>query len=215
MQGSRLTIFRGGLLAGSDVVLVTVALYRTQGNLGQQLIVNQRHTNTGSQIAAIVVSHPAIDKSAECIRGWIGGNQKRAGGGVFAEQGALGTAQYLHALYVYQIQQLAIPARQVQAIQVNPDGAVYAGAVISLAYAAYPYLRATALVNLQTGRLVADILEVGNARVTQLVAGKRGNGHRYILYGLFPFASGNNHFFQHTRLCMRGLWQVGACHNNG
>jgi hypothetical protein len=97
---------------------------------------------------------------------------------------ALRTPQDLNALYVDQIQELAIPARQVESVDVNTHRAIHPGTIVPLPDAANPYLGATALVDLQSRGLVTKIFQVGDARITQLVARKGCHRNRHILDGL-------------------------------
>jgi hypothetical protein len=126
-------------------------------------------------------------------------NAHRAAGGVAALQRALGAAQHFHTIDIEQRHRCQCPHTLIGAVDIKRDRARLAGLKIRLRHTANGELRlfrAERQHHLHIRNLGADIKNIVDVLLLEILAAQHLDRDRHILRLLRPLLCGNHHFFK-------------------
>ena len=130
----------------------------------------------------------------------LGEDLQGAGGGVLAEEGALGAAQDLHPFDIHQVAEGLAGAAAVDAVYEGADGRLQPGVVAGGAHAANAQGAAVGGavggIDRDAGGDLLQAVEVLDAAGVEVLAREGADGNGDVLDGLLPLGGGYHHFLQ-------------------
>src|SRR5690606_4691541 len=153
--------------------------------------VGERHIDVAAEVDAVVAAEGHFPDAAEFLVGLRRYDVEGAADGVLAEQGALGTAQHLHALDIGEIHDAPGGAAEVDAVHVDADGRIAGDDEVRLPDPADEHggneAGAAALrprAEIQVGNEVAHIGKVQRKAIGEVLSGEGGDRYRRLLQAL-------------------------------
>ncbi|CAI8760338.1 hypothetical protein EMIT0196P_150106 [Pseudomonas chlororaphis] len=162
-----------------------------------QLVV-QRPGNSALGLEVAVLAHRGLDAALGGEARCAGADVDHPGGGVLAEQRALGTAQHFQLLDVHQVEHRHARPSQVDVVDVQPDAAfqAIAGRVVAQAADRHAGLARVHVGDVDARHQLLQILDAIDPLALQGLATDHAHRRRYVLGALLATPRGHGHGFQ-------------------
>ena len=190
-----------------QVFHIAVAVPGGEGKTARQGVV-ERHIDIAVRVDPVVTAGGDFGPAKESVGLRLAGDHRDgAAYGVASEQGALGAAEYLHALHIHRVHDLADGAGDVNPVEINANPRVDWQGPVSAAHAA-DHDDGGGVARGNGGGEVKDHIggefpqvgKVHHAPRLDVFTRKRGDGDRRVLQAFLAFARGDDDFLQRAGL---------------
>ncbi len=175
---------------------IAVTIDRHQRQPGVQRVVDQRQVHDQRAVELVVIAERHADLAFQLLARPVGLDQQRTTGGVLAEQRALGSAQHLHRADIVHVQQGAVRARDIDAIEVDAHPGVDVRLRVALPDAAYIDIGdtgdAVACLHFHAGNGLVEVGNIEDSAACQLFTRKSRHRDRCLLQVLLAFSGGDH-----------------------